>query len=258
MERLSHREQDKIGNVHNIVDGALPDSVQQVFHPFGRFLHLHVADCNTRIARTCCCILYTHFDAAILLVDCEIIDSRLFERALIAVLLKPAGKVASHAIVGSGINAVGGEVHLEDIILGNIIQFGSGSARFRVAFEDDDAIVGVAYTDFVFGANHSKRFHTANLGFLNSKFFITVVEHSAESGNDNRLPGSDIGSAAHNLHSLVGVAGEVNCGYMKVVAVGVSLTGEDFAHHQSFETSFYRFHFLNAACLKTERGESGR
>ena len=76
-------------------------------------------------------------------------------------LLRPCGEVAGHAIVRSGIDAVGGEVDFKHIVGAEAEKFGCGSAGLNLAVNDDDAVVALTDADFIFGTNHAERFNAA-------------------------------------------------------------------------------------------------
>ena len=44
MERLADAEEDKIGYIHDIVDGTLTRCREEILQPLGRFMNLDAAD----------------------------------------------------------------------------------------------------------------------------------------------------------------------------------------------------------------------
>ncbi len=164
----------------------------------------------------------------------------------------PSGEVAGHAEVGGRVDAVGGEVDFEDVVVFDAVVFGGGASDESVGLvaEDDNAVVRSADADFVFGAYHAEGFDAADFRFFDFEFVsVGVVEGCAYGGYDDGLPGVDVGSAAYNLHGAVGEA-EVYGGDMEVVAVGVLDAGEHFADDYSAEASADCLDALDAAGLE--------
>ncbi len=66
-------------------------------------------------------------------------------------------KVACHAVVRGGVDAVGGQVDLHHPVALKVVEFSCGGAGRRGAFfgNHDDAVVALADSDFILGAYHA-------------------------------------------------------------------------------------------------------
>ena len=117
--------------------------------------------------------------------------------------------------------------------------------------------MGCAGADLVLCTDHAEALDAAYLGFLDEKLFtLGGVEGGAYGGHHDALAGRHVGGATHYLGGLA-VAEVYGCD-VKVVAVGVFDTGEDFACHNAAQTAAYRLDFLYRAGLETDRGEGRR
>ena len=82
----------------------------------------------------------------------------------------------------------------------------SGRAHRRVGGQDHNTIVSCAYTDLIFGANHTVAFHTTQLRLLNDEFIIAIVEFCAKRCDNYFLTGGHIMRTAYDLRGFVAVA----------------------------------------------------
>ena len=254
VQRLSETEQNEVGDIHDVVDRALAYSCEAVFEPLRAFLHLHVADSDTRVAWTRLSVLHSHLHGTVgtvALVGSHV--GAMCSHIQVAVGIEPCGKVACHAIVRSGIDAVGSEIHLQHIVVGHVVVFAGRRTGLHIERQLNDSGVRSAHANLVLGANHTERLHAAYFRLLDCKFLVAIIELSAHGGNYHVLSGSHIGCATHNLSGYA--VAEVNGGDVQVVAVGVLHAGEHFAHHQSGKTALDGFNFLYRAGFETERSE---
>ena len=229
---------------------------QAVAKPFRTFSHLDIAYGHSGIAQASFRRSHFHCYCAIATVGGISLYRGLVELRFFAVGLHPCCKVARHAIVGGGVDAVGSEVYFKHIVvLDAVVVFGFG-ARHCALRQHDDAVVGGADAYLVFGANHAERFYTANFRFLDGKLFVAVVELGAYGGNHHMLSGSNVGGATHYLGGVA--IAEVNGGDVKVVAVGMVDAGEHLANHNPLKTAFDGLHFLHTIRFQTDGGESRR
>ena len=81
----------------------------------------------------------------------------------------------------------------------------SGRAHFGISGQNHNTIVSCAYTDLIFGANHTVAFHTTQLRLLNDEFTITIVEFCAKCCDNYFLTGGHIMRTAHDLRGFIAV-----------------------------------------------------
>ena len=99
---------------------------------------------------------------------------------LIAVLLQPCIQVASHTPVRERISAVGSDVNLNQPVTLQVVILSSRRTYHSVLRQHDDTSVTGADTYLVLGTNHAQRLHTTQLGLLDDKLLVAVVEHTAQ------------------------------------------------------------------------------
>ena len=255
VQGLTHGHEYVVGDVDNIVDGAQTDGGEAVAEPFGALFDGHALDGASAVADTA--LLVKDLDVHALgfgTVDTVALHGRACQhRGLVGVDGHPGGQVAGHAVVAGSIDAVWGEVHLEDIVAGEVEIFGGGSAGGGSlgGVDDDDAVMAGADANLVLGADHAVGGHAAHLGLLDGELLVAVIEGRAHGGDNHRLSGGHVGGAADNL--LDGAAAEVDGGDMQMVAVGMSLTGEHLAHHQAAEAAADNVDGLYTVALQSFR-----
>ena len=124
------------------------------------------------------------------------------ERSLVAVLLQPRIKVASHAPMREGIGTVGGDVNLNEPVALQVIILSGGRTYDCILGQNDDAVVTGANTNLVLGTNHTVGFDAAQFRLLDDELLIAVVEHTAQIGYDDLLACSHVGSTTDNLRGF--------------------------------------------------------
>ncbi len=162
--------------------------------------------------------------------------------------VKPCGNVAGHTIVRGCVDTVGREVYLQHVVALEPIVFGGRSAWSNLVSEHDDAVVRSSYANFILSANHTKRLHSADFGFLYLELLVTIIKSGAYRSDNHSLTGSYVGSATYNL-SCLSVA-KIYSRYMKMVAIGMLFTCEHLADYDTAQTAFYRFNLFDRTGLK--------
>ena len=132
-----------------------------------------------------------------------------------------------------------------------MIVFRSGSPHHGIVRQDNDAVVRRTHANLILGTNHAKTVNSAELGFLDDKFLVAIIEHAAKVGNDDFLPLSHIGRTTDNLLGLAFAM--VNCRDMKMITVGMSLASKHLSHEQALQTSTDRLDLFQTTDLKTYR-----
>ena len=254
MHGLSGAQQYVVGDIDDVVDGTLAHGEQQVLEPLGTLLHLHAAHGKAGIAGAGLGVLDGDGDAAVDAVAGEVVNAGTVQMAVHAVALHPSRQVACHTVVRAAVNAVGGEVHLDEVVVLDAVVLGCGSAHHSVLGQDDDAVMAGAHTDFVLGANHAQRLLAAHLAALDGEFLVAVIEFGAQGGDDDLLAGGHVGSTAHDLDGGIAVA-QVNGGDVQVVTVGVVDAGHYLSHDQAAQAALDGFYLFNCAHFQTQRGQ---
>ena len=166
---------------------------------------------------------------------------------------EPGREVAGDAVVRCCVDAVGGQIDLEHIVVLELVVFGGGGAGSNLVGDDDDAVVRGADADLILGANHAERLDAADLRFLDCEGLVAfAVEGCAYRSDDNCLTGSNIGRTADNLRRFAAGKTEVDGGDVEMVAVGMLLACQHFADDDTAEAAAYRFDFFNSAGLETD------
>ena len=83
-----------------------------------------------------------------------------------------------------------------------MIIFCSRLAHGGVFRQHDDAGMVGTHAYLVFSAYHSVGVYAAQARLLDGEFLVAVVEHAAQVGHDDLLPGRYVGRAAHYLLRL--------------------------------------------------------
>ena len=136
----------------------------------------------------------------------------------------------------SGVDSVRGYVNFDNCVIFNFIVFGGGCAHFHAVGQHNNAGVRCSDANLVFGANHTERFLSANLRFLDYELFVAVVKHCANGCYNHFLPSGHVGRAAYNCQQFG--SAHVNGCNVQVVRVGVVDAGFHFANHKAFQSAF--------------------
>ena len=121
--------------------------------------------------------------------------------------------------------------------------------------QHNDTVVGVSDADFVLGADHAERFHSADFRFLDFELTaVGCIERGADRSHDNNLACCDIWRAAHNLHRSLS---EFDSGDVEMVAVGMFRASEHFADNDAGEAAADRFYRFDAFGFKAYGSKSG-
>ena len=202
MQRLSGSMEYIIGNIHHIIDRTQSDSRQTLLQPIGTFCHFHIPHRHSAVPDTCFMVRYIDIDTALFSIDSEIVYRRPVQSGIFTPLCQISGQITGNAIMRSCIDTIRGNIHFEDIIaLYIIIVFGQCTGLY-LSRQHDNAIVRSSYTYFVFGTNHTERFHSANLRFFNRKTFFTTIQNSTQRSHYHVLSRRDIRSSTHDLNRL--------------------------------------------------------
>ena len=253
MEGLAVSHHDVVGDVNDIVDGTQADEAQLVLKPGGTFLHLASSQSDGAIAGTSLGVLNLHGNGERLVIHHKSFTIGAVKAGLISVLHQPGVEVARHTIVAARIGAVGGDVHLNQIVAFKFVILGGRGAYYCVLGQHDDAVVVSTDTDFVLGTNHAKAFHATQLAALDGEGFVAIVKHGSHNRHNHLLSLCHIGGTADNLNG--GFATHVHATNVHVVAIGMRFASEDFSNPKTGQTSLDGLHFFHASHLKTGAGQ---
>ena len=82
--------------------------------------------------------------------------------------------------MGKGISTIGGDVDFDHPVALQMIILSSRCTYYSVIREYDDAIVRSSDANLVLGTNHAQRLNAAQLGLLDDKLLVAIVEHTAQ------------------------------------------------------------------------------
>ena len=259
---LAYAEQHEVGDVDDVVDGALAGADEQGLEPFGRFGHLDAADGDSRIAGATLTVVDRDCGGAVGAVgregrhvgggDFGQFAAVVTERYVAPLLCL---EVASHAIMARRVHAVGRELDFETPVAFDVEIFGGRSAGPYFFGNHDDALVARSETEFVFGAYHAHRLDSAYLRFLDLYFLVAVIEDCADGGDHDGLPGGHVRGTADNLLGFV--ASEVDGGDVKMVGVGMGLAGEHLADHHAAKAAADALNLFDSVAFQTYRCQHG-
>ncbi len=188
--------EDKVCNIHHIVDRAQTDNGQLIFQPIGTFFHFHAANGQGGVAGTGFRILNGYVDTSFFPVDLKSLDRGRSKRIGFSRLSEPGRQVARHAVMRCGIDTVGRNIYFQYKIAFNVIIFFGRHSDGCVPGKNDDAVVGVADTDFIFSANHAERFFATYFGTFDSERFITGIQNRTNGCHYDFLSGGYVRRSA--------------------------------------------------------------
>ena len=99
VERLTHAEEYEVGDVDDVVDGALAYGVEERLEPFGTLGDLYAADGESAVARACGVVVDLYGYRAVDAVGGERVYRGAHGLGGIGMAVEPCGHVAGHAVV---------------------------------------------------------------------------------------------------------------------------------------------------------------
>ena len=119
---------------------------------------------------------------------------------LMAVLHQPGIQVAGHTVMRTGIRTVGSDVHFDKIVALQVIVFRSRGSGHSRPGQHDDAVVVRTDTNLIFRTYHAIALHPAQLGFLDGKTFVAIIQFATQRSHHHLLSGCHVRRTAHNLY----------------------------------------------------------
>ena len=110
-----------------------------------------------------------------MIVYLEFIATGAMQISFMTILNKPCVKVARHSVVTKRIGTIGGNVDIENPIVLNLILFSGWNPRLCIIGQNNYSVVRCAYSDFIFGANHSAAIYTLQFALLNDECLVAFV-----------------------------------------------------------------------------------
>ena len=199
MQRLAIGHHDIVRDVYDVIDGAQANGGKSVLQPVRALFHLAVGDADTGIALASLLILDGYLDRQIVIIDLELRAVRAVHLRLVAIALQPGIQVAGHSPVREAVSTVGGDVHLNEPVALQMIVLSGRRAYHGILREDDDAGMVIADTDLILCTDHTVRLDATQLGLLDDKLLVAIIEHTTQVGHDHLLTRSHIGGATDNL-----------------------------------------------------------
>ena len=110
--------------------------------------------------------------------------------------------------------------------------------------------MALPYPDLVLGTDHTIAFHSPQLRLFYDKLLIAIIQPGAQRRHDYLLSGRHIRRTANDLRRLFSTG--IHRADMHVVGVRMRFAGQDLPHNQTFQSAFYRLHFLYATHFKSD------
>lgn len=171
---------------------------------------------------------------------------------LLAAAAQVGRQVARHADVRGGIDPVGGQTNLNQIVVLDVEELLGRRTHDGIGRKLHDARVRRADTQLVLGTEHAERLHAANPAALDFELLLAAVgvEHRTYGGAEHLEPRTAVGGAADNLERLA--ASHVDRRYVEVVRIGMVDAGQHLADHDALQTAAYGFDFLEPFDLEAD------
>ena len=246
MERLPQLEQDVVGHVDDVVDGARAQSGDALDKPVRGRTHLDVADDARRVARAQLGLVDLYRD--------EVGDLLVVERPrhLAWRLVAPRDVVhrahlARKALHGQAVGTVRRDLEVEHRVR-EALPLGELGPERRVFGQHHDARVVAANAQLACRADHAVALDAAKLGFLD---LDVAGQHRANRGDGDLLTSRDVGGAADDLRGLLAVA-KVDGRDVHMVAIGVRLAGEHVSDLDALQVGAHLADALDAGAGQVE------
>ncbi len=252
VQRLSQFEQDVIGHIHDIVDGIVSDGFQARLQPFRGGLHFYPFDAYPCIPYARLGALYLDGDACRIGVGSESLDGGQGIGDVLQ-LAQVSCQVAGNSQMGSPVHPVRGNVHLDGIVIGNPVIFRGGHSHPGICRQDNDAVVRVAYADFILGANHAFRLFAAYFGFLDDKLLVSVIKHRADGCYYHFLSCCYVWRPAYDRDEAS--VSQIHRRDMQVVGIRMVFASLHFADNQALQSSADGFELFITADFQTDGGQ---
>ncbi len=248
VKRLAEQEQDVVGNVDDVVDGALADGGKAFHHPVGAGAHLAAADDASGIARATGLVgdgdAHLGIERGRFLAKLQL-AGHFRKRAGVGLLVHGA-HFAREAHDGKAVGTVRGDLQVEHRV-GELQVVGDGLAGGGIFGEHPNALVVVAHAQLALGAAHAAAGNAAQLRLLDLE---VAGQHRADGGNGHLDAGGDVGRAAHDLHGLF--SAHVHRGHMHMIGIGMVDAGKHMANHHAVEGIAQAVHAFNARAGKVQ------
>ena len=223
VQRLTVFEHHVVGNVHHVVDGALPRLDERVPHPLGGWPYLHARNQAGGVSEA---------EVGVGYLDRRQIFYRLALFGIRNVGLRHARAANRRDFVGDSqdgqaVRAVGRDFGVQDGV-SQILRERRADGGVRV--ENEDAVMIVAKTELQRRADHPARFDAADAGALERLGFAgaRAEERRALAGEGDFLPRRHVRRAADDR--LRSPAADVHRDQPQTVGVRMRLDAQRLAH----------------------------
>ena len=199
LQGLTVGHHDIVGEVHKIINRTQTHGGQFVLQPIGAFLHFAVGDAHAGITAAGLCVLDDDVDGERVVIDGKRRCARAVEAGLIAVLQEPGIQLTGYTPVTQGISTVSRDVNLYEPVALQVVIFSGWSTHDSILWQNDDTSMRGAHTNLILCTNHSTGVYTAQLGLLDDKLLVAIIEHAAQVGHNDFLTSSNVGRSTDYL-----------------------------------------------------------
>ena len=251
MKRLSEFHKNEIGYIHHIVYRSEAHRKQFFLQPLRGRSNLHIRQACPEISRSIVFSKNFHRNGirfASVFGKGGDIGKVQFTRDI--VVAEPGVKVTGYSDVRSRINPVCGESDFNYRVCGKMKVILRRSARYGIWIKHHNAVVGCAYTEFIFCAYHSERLDSPDFGLLDFEVFSKDSAYGCE---QNFLTCSHIGCTAYDLQQFW-TAG-IHLSHVKMVGVRMFGTLHHLCHHHTCKAAGNFLNGLHRIHFKTYRGQ---
>ena len=182
MQGLAQLEQHEIGDVDEVVLGIDARGAQAVLHPFGRRGDLAALNRHTDIAGSGFGILDANLYLQAVVVGSESRHVGQLHCDILAAALQVGGQIARHADMRSGVDTVGRQADLDQVVVLDMQVFLGCHAHGGIRRKFHDAVVRSSDAQFVLGAEHAQRLHAADFRAFDFELLVAAVgvEHRTD------------------------------------------------------------------------------
>ena len=255
MQGLPQLEEHEVGDIDQIVLGVDARGAQAVLHPLRRRAYFAVLHRHARVAGGRFVVLDADGHRQVMVVGSEGRDVGHLHFGVQALTPEVSRQIARHADMRRGIDAVGGESHLNQVVVLDAEVFFGRHTDAGVGRKFHNAVMRGPDAQFVLGAKHAERLHAADLAAFDLEFLVAAagVEHRADRGAEHLQPGPAVGRAADDLQGITGA--DIDRREVQVVRIGMVRAGQHLADHDAVKPALYGLDLLETLDFESDVGQ---
>lgn len=235
MQRLTEFEQHEIRNIDQIVFRIDSGGTQAILHPFGRRAYFTPRNAHTGITGSSLAVFDFDFELRRMTVDRKLRNIRPFHPHIFATTTEISSQISGHADMRCSIDTIGRQSDSNQIIVFNMKIFLSRHSHRCIGRKLHDSIVRSTDTKFIFSAEHSERFHTADLTAFDLELLVAAfgIEYGAHRRTKHFQTGSAIRCTADDLQRFADT--DIHGRNMQMIGIGMIDAGLHFGNNDPFE-----------------------